>query len=185
MGWNGHTQEGGTLGSVDGNFLLLSPSFYASLLILDILKNISLNWNKIVKGITIYTNENYEKISIQGEKIHWKMVAQYPSCQTIDLFDFFNSEKRAIKEIHFKFNMVKNMGVTLLIEDRIRATSRTLQENMMTYFGPALDYQDLMKPFFNRAIISISQVIYSELDQDKNCTNYPNKYYTSFKECDM
>ena len=41
----------------------------------------SLNWNKIVKGIKIYTEDEFQKIIIPPEKIKWQIVEQYPSCQ--------------------------------------------------------------------------------------------------------
>ena len=150
-------------------------------LCLDVLRNISLNWMEIVKEITININENYEKIEIKGEQIEWKLAEQYPSCQSIDLFELFKLKKSTIRKVQFRFRIVENMGVTILTEDRKRASFRAIRDNLMIYSGPSMISKDLKKPHYKRSIFSISQILYSEFDKNKNCTNYPNEYFSSFK----
>ena len=70
---------------------------------------------KIVKEITININENYEKIEIKGEQIEWKLAEQYPSCQSIDLFELFKLKKSTIRKVQFRFRIVENMGVGCIL----------------------------------------------------------------------
>ena len=43
---------------------------------------------------------------------------------------------------------------------------------------------DLSKGGFLNFFVSISQTIDTEFNQQKKCSNYPNKMYESYKECD-
>ena len=144
----------------------------------------SFNWNKIVKEMRIYTKDDYQQIIIKPKKIKWQIVEQYPSCQLVDLLDLYDMSKIAVKQVYFNFEVVENMGVTILMEDRNRATSRTIKDNVLMYSGPTLEQSDLKTPFYHTLSLSISQTINEELDLHKNCTNYPNEYFSSFKECD-
>ena len=91
----------------------------------------SFNWNKIVKEMRIYAKDDYQQIIIKPKKIKWQIVEQYPSCQLVDLLDLYDMSKIAVKQVYFNFEVVENMGVTILMEDRNRATSRTIKDNVL------------------------------------------------------
>ena len=42
-----------------------------------------------------------------------------------------------------------------------------------------------LKAFSGELPFSISQNLYSELDPDKNCKNYPNEFFKTYGECDL
>ena len=145
--------------------------------------NLSYDWNKIVEKVAIYTIDN-EIINVSGENIRWSLAEQYPNCQPLDLWDYFDFKNDTPLLIYIFFKRVDNLGVTISIEDRQKAVSRTLKSNRLMYTGPSLSLSNLSAPIRHSSIISVSQLIDSELDADKNCKNYPFENFYSFKECD-
>ena len=90
---------------------------------IEILKNVSFNWNDFVNEAAIYSIDKIYKI-VNGGNIRWPIAEQYPSCQPLDLFDYFDMDAYTPLQIFFNFSIVDNMQVTLLIEDRNKVTSR-------------------------------------------------------------
>ena len=136
----------------------------------------------MIKSIELVTFE-MERIKLPKEKIIWSISEQYPSCQSFDLYDFIE-ETKIPKTIWFRFNVLENLGATLFVEERNKATSRSLRIKRLIYNGPTMEIADLSKPSINEVVLSISQTIDSEQDKDKNCKNYPFQDFKSFKECD-
>ena len=82
------------------------------------------NWNALVKKVRIYSIDNKMK-SIYGMNISWPTVEQFPSCQPLDLFEYFEIDANTPLQIFFDLYLVDNMQVTLLLEDRNKVTSRS------------------------------------------------------------
>ena len=108
---------------------------------IEILKNVSFNWIDLLKDAAIYSIDKKFKI-FNGKNIRWPIAEQYPSCQPLDLFDYFNMDANTPLQIFFNFSIVDNMQVTLLIEDRKKVTSR--------YFYPLQVWEGLLKPPLNK-----------------------------------
>ena len=151
---------------------------------LDVVRNISIDWNYLVENILVYTTEK-ESYYVDGQDIVWDNVPQYPSCQTIDLMEYFDFDSYTPLEVLFYVAQVENFGITIHFEDRNTVLSRKLKSNMLAYSGPAFQNLDLFDPIKIRGIFKFSQTINSEKDEAKNCKNYPNKAYKSYKECDL
>ena len=83
----------------------------------------SYNWNELLEDAAIYSIDKKFEI-VNGMNISWLIAEQYPSCQPLDLFDYFNMDANTPLQIFFNFSIVDNMQVTLLIEDRKKVTSR-------------------------------------------------------------
>ena len=75
-------------------------------------------------------------------------------------------------------------GVTLIIEERNKVTSRYLKYNRLMSSGLSLTFDDLQFASFIQVVNRISQSIYSEFDMEKKCQIYPNEKYESYKDCD-
>ena len=99
---------------------------------IEILKNVSFNWNDFVRKAGVYSIDNKYK-TVRGMNISWPIAEQFPSCQPLDLFDYFDMEAKTPLQILFTFYLVDNMQVTFLLEDRNRVTSRSIYENRV-YF---------------------------------------------------
>ena len=95
----------------------------------------------MIKSIELVTFE-MERIKLPVEKIIWSISEQYPSCQSLDLFDFVE-ETKIPKTIWFRFNVLENLGVTLFVEERNKATSRSLRIKRLIYNGPTMEIADL------------------------------------------
>ena len=152
---------------------------------LEILKNISFNWNKLVKKVSIYTTD-HQWFEVPGDDLYWPLAQQYPSCQLLDLFDYFNMDTITPKQIYFYFTEMYYFGVTLIIEERNKVTSRYLKYNRLMSSGPSLTFtfDDLEEGSFIQVVNRISQSIYSEFDMEKKCQIYPIEKYGSYKDCD-
>ena len=48
----------------------------------------------------------------------------------------------------------------------------------------SLSIEDLSQPTYHSSILSISQTIDTEKDEDKNCKNYPYLNFSSYGDCD-
>ena len=136
----------------------------------------------MIKSIKLVTFK-MERIKFPKEKIIWSNSEQYPSCQSLDLYDFIE-ETKIPKTIWFRFNVLENLSAILFVEERNKATSRSLRIKRLIYNGPTMEIADLSKPSINEVVLSISQTIDSEQDKDKNCKNYPFQNFQSYRECD-
>ena len=122
--------------------------------------------------------------SVLGTEIHWPLIMQFPMCQTINLSQYFDLQKRPPKQILFKFNVIENIAVSLTIGDILLSPNRTLKSQMETYNGPTIEHWNLAFPAIKRFALTVTQTINSEAEKAINCTNYPNEKFSSFKECD-
>ena len=122
--------------------------------------------------------------SILGKNIKWRKAEEYPSCQRLDLFDYYDMDSFTPQQVFFAFNKIDNLGATLLLEDKNRVSSRSLRSNRLIYSGPSLISNNLATTTYQVIIIKISQTLDSELDSDKNCKNYPYQNFESYGSCD-
>ena len=72
----------------------------------------------------------------------------------------------------------------MIFEERNKVLSRPLITSRLAYTGPSIQSENLSRKIIHQSIHSISQEIDSELDEDKNCRNYPFENFSSYKDCD-
>ena len=77
-----------------------------------------------------------------------------------------------------------NLEVVFYIEDGRKAVERTLNNNMLAFVGPKLKIQDSDEGQEIIVALSLSEQILTDKDKNSKCTNYPNKLYKSYKDCD-
>ena len=92
----------------------------------------SYNWTDFIRNAGVYSIDNKYK-TVDGMNISWPIAEQFPSCQPLDFFDYFDMEAKTPLQILFTFYLVDNMQVTFLLEDRNKVTSRSRFENRV-YF---------------------------------------------------
>ena len=61
--------------------------------------------------------------------------------------------------------MLENISAILFVEEKNKATSRSLRIKRLIYNGPTMEIADLSKPRINEYVSSISQTIDSEQDK--------------------
>ena len=87
-----------------------------------------MSWNETISEIRILTPDD-KFFYIPGENITWSKSYRFPACQTLDLFDYLKMEEITPLKITFDFERLENHRLTLHLEDRDKATSRTLMKN--------------------------------------------------------
>ena len=135
---------------------------------------------RLVDEVEISTIKE-EYFTVSGKDIKWQIAEQYPACQSLDLFDYFDIEKYKPWIVKFKFLKTDNLGVSLMLEERNKAVSRSLYSNRLSYSGPPLDMKNLSQATFHSSVHRISQRLDSELDNNVNCVNYPNGDFQTFR----
>ena len=142
-----------------------------------------MKWNRIVRSVGIFTTES-RWIWLNGKNISWSIAEQFPSCQLLDLFDYFDMESITPKQIFFNFQKMDNIGVTLLIEERNKMLSRSVKYTRSMYIGPSMIFNNLANTIRKSYVQIISTSKDSDLDQNIKCKNYPYKNYKTYKDCD-
>ena len=98
---------------------------------LEFLQNSLLKWRNLIKKIYVSIGNKY--MTVMGKSIRWKLAEQYPACQNLDLHDYIYLEYKTPSLIVFTFNFLRNLGVSIFIEERNKATSRSHRFNRLTY----------------------------------------------------
>ena len=93
-------------------------------------------------------NADNQKTEVSGRNINWSLVpAGFPACQLINLVDLFDLKGTAPKFVTFKFQKRKNLGMSLRIEDKMKALKkRRLRKHTQDYDGPHIDLPNLNNP---------------------------------------
>ena len=93
----------------------------------EILQNISFDWTKILRSISVY--DTHEKVTtVFSSDMSWGLAPEYPTCQTIDISKYFDFHKAAPRQIYFKFFRARYLGIELHIGDKGKALRRPLKE---------------------------------------------------------
>lgn len=147
------------------------------------MRNVSFDWAKILRTVAIYQDIYYE---ISGKNISWSdLPADYPACQVIDLADHIHFNNGTPYFIVFRFRNIENLRITLRVEDRRKVLmKRALRSQSNDYDGQALEIDDLAIPMVKRFTLTLSQIINLDSDPGSTCSHYPNKDFSSYKECD-
>ena len=147
------------------------------------IKNVSSNWTNIVHKIKIkYTNFDENE---SGENSTWSPLPHYPNCQSFDLTNYWNLEKRTTHSVTFQFYKDANVYVSLHVEDKGRALAkRNLKSQTMDQEGAQMFIQNSNLGEYKRFYLSISQTRNLEMDPGQSCKNYPTDKFSSYQDCD-
>ena len=103
----------------------------------------------------------------------------FPNCKTLKI-NYSSSPERILLNL----NTSQMFGVTILVEDRMKALARRLSKShSLDYIGPPIVSKRL-NPNYQRFILRIAQTIDLEEDPGSRCINYPTKTFASFRDCD-
>ena len=138
-------------------------------------------------------SEKGNKYEIPGKSINWSKIPIYPECNTLDLFDYFDFSNVTPLKIIFLIENTTDIGLGVYIEERNKVLKRRLSSsNILSYSGPALETKNLSLGRDIKAVISLSQIIDLEEDEEKRCKNYPrtdwhnkNLTFLDYNACDM
>ena len=120
-----------------------------------------------------------------GKNISWSLIPQFPDCQTVDLARYFNLSRMTPKIVFFYFQKHPNLGITVQIGDKRKSLARRrLIQNSFECEGAKIGLESLYSSQTRTYAVTVSQIIDLETDKGKNCMDYPNTNYSSYRECD-
>jgi hypothetical protein len=96
-----------------------------------------------------------------------------------------NTSIKASKIVHFLFKQTTKLNeAELFILDSNLVAARTLSEHNLHFLGPQMrvGMTDETKAFLYN--IALTQTVYDEDDESKNCAVYPTSLYGSYGDCD-
>ena len=77
------------------------------------------------------------------------------------------------------------MGISIEVGDKRKTLARRrLIQNSFEYEGAKIELESLYSSKTRTYALTISQTINLETDKGKNCKNYPNENFSSYRECD-
>ena len=162
-GWNGHTEDGSSIGSFE-----------------DVLSMVNHNWSNILKEIKVETAGESSIV----QDFNWRTIPFYLYCQIIDLEEYFNLTNSAPHILSLHFRKTDAGGVSIHFMEKNKRSDRPLISSYLSYSGPMMSNDDLSVSKLFLTMSKLSQTIYSEEDEAKPCRNYPTQKFKSFGECD-
>ena len=151
---------------------------------LEVLKGISFDWKSIVAEILVFGKTGKVK-RVSGSDINWSLTPKFPACQTVELDHYFDLDNLTPETVMFYFNKTNNLAVDMYLEEKeFLVKNRKLKTSLFSYSGPKITIEDLDSITDIEMFFKVVQKLDSDLDKTKNCTNYPNEMFKSYKECD-
>ena len=117
--------------------------------------------NVIMKEIVILTTQQ-KRFKIKGNETRklWQSFPVFPHCYPFQLTDLLNLTESLNKDedlpaqIWFFFNSIKDFGISLKLEEKIKSLKRRqLKQNLLSYVGPSFENLNLENPRYMSAMI--------------------------------
>ena len=140
--------------------------------------------NVIMKEIVILTTQQ-KRFKIKGNETRklWQSFPVFPHCYPFQLTDLLNLTESLNKDedlpaqIWFFFNSIKDFGISLKLEEKIKSLKRRqLKANLLSYVGPSFENLNLENPRYMSAMIRyiflklIAELMYnSQNDPGHSC----------------
>ena len=147
---------------------------------------LSLTKRKITRDIILWLRgfHAFDGIPVDmTEDIVLENINQISECQILNFTTNGKIHIRELKRLEIFFNETLSKAVKLEIKLRGRtlASRREIEEHRFYSSGDALEVVDNI---YSSYIVRIKTDVFVEEDPSKNCRNYPNPDFASFKECD-
>ena len=98
----------------DPLFILVFLKKIGSWSVIVLPKN-SINWSSIITTVGV-SSTDYGWHEVNGDDINWSLVPQYPTCQSINLWDYFRLYDYTPQEVNFYLGEVENLGKHLKVK---------------------------------------------------------------------
>ena len=170
FGWAGHTEDSGTLGTVE-----------------DILAQVSDNEiENIFDRIFVWTKDEDDigdDFDITFEHLKASMVNYPNNCRSLALSSIPELESKRIQQLGLQVGDLENYTIEIHFHGDTLDCRRNIKE--LISFQSTGDAIKLMHKDLRRSyIVDISQRVFVEEDPTNTCRNYPNEEYLSYQECD-
>ena len=88
-------------------------------------------------------------------------------------------------QLFFHFHKIENFGISVFVKERNKALkSRPLKSSMLSYLGVELINENLNTTTYLTTILTSTQTLDSEAEEDKKCKLYPYDGFQNYTECD-
>ena len=150
------------------------------------MKNITGPWKNIVINKFELVQNNGKRVE-KLKEISFGNKIFYPFCKILDLEELFQINNTSIKKIFISFAVDKNRnyGVSILLEENNRKSTRTLMSSKFAYNGPVIENQEMKNPRRISYSFQLFQTIFNEKNKNYLCHNYPTEKFKDFGECDQ
>ena len=181
-GWAGHRADGTIRSNASGKDFKLIIKIDNQPFI-DIQERVFIKTVDLIRYIMIVTRDN-EWIYLPPTEAVLKRPNYPHNCLTLDISEREEVKKRGVMKVGIIFNTTTGYGTEVILEDRQRSVSRSLQYNRLSYTGPSIQIQSLDSKLFLEFVAELKLTVFVEEDTSKKCKIYPNSKFASYDDCD-
>jgi hypothetical protein len=157
LGWAGHTNTSGVQGSVE-----------------EVLSRVRAHTlEEVVKEVSMYGMDNV-----------WYLVrVNFPdNCYTLNIASNPAVKKHGLKELFIDFKDLENRSVEVQIQGSSQACDRNIIAHLL--YSEGAEIRLLKMNLARMFLVNLKKNVFVEEDPTKNCRNYPNPDYASYRDCD-
>ena len=168
VGWAGHTANFEVWGSVEE--------------VLNMAKNHKIH-DIIVASSSWITLNSGKILQLSSEYFYPYARVTYPrNCFYLNLSFLNDMQQEWIDSVEIGFNTTKIEKVEVALYGKSLVANRDVYDNTFDNIGDKIHVRQ--PGYLTKFAVEISENSYLEEDKSKNCRNYPNPEYASYKECD-
>ena len=167
IGWGGHNNESGSVTTAEEVLKVAQMNVTA-----DILTSVY---------IRLHGSKGSENVidQITLDRINW-----LEECHVLNLTNIGEKKLDGIEELVIFVNqtdrlILNNVTIELKVGGKTLAARREIMEHQFRHSGP-----DMILDKWSVYLMRIKKNVFVEEDPSKNCRNYPNPNFASYKECD-
>jgi hypothetical protein len=165
LGWAGHTNTSGVQDSVAG-----------------VLKRVRAHTvEEVISKVTLYGTDN-TCYSIHISEFHLGRVNFQHNCYTLDIASNAEVKKYGVKKMIIDGKALENRSVEVHVQGSSLACDRNIRAHLLYSEGDKIRLQKMN--FMRMFVVNLKKNVFVEEDPKKNCRNYPNPEYASYRECD-
>ena len=164
-GWAGHTEDLGTVDTVDN--------------ILDQVSNYQIE--DIFGELYVWTRDQ-ELVNIPFEYLDASRVNYPHNCRSLALSEVPELKSKAIRELYVVIWNLGNYSVEVQLKDSSLDCKRNIRDHHSYSIGDTIKLeQDGVSTAY---IVDISQRVFVEEDPTNTCRDYPNADFSTYAQCD-
>ena len=164
-GWAGHTEDSGTLGTVEEILAVVSDY----------------NIENILDGVYVWTKDK-EDIAIALEHFKASRVNYPDNCRNLAMSTVPELKGKRIQQIFFYLGDFGNHEIDIHISGATLDCRRNIREHSFESSGDAIMLKE--KHVSRAYMVDISQRVFAEEDPANSCRDYPNQEFLSYEHCD-
>jgi hypothetical protein len=165
LGWAGHTNTSGVQGSVA-----------------EVLKRVRAHTVEEDISAVNFRGKDNTWHSINISNVHLGRVNFPDNCYTLDIASNAEVKKHGVKKLIISFDALENRSAEVRVQGSSLACDRDIEAHRLYSDGDKIMLQNRNE--YRRFVVSLKKNVFVEEDTTKNCRNYPNPEYASYRDCD-